>query len=191
MIEYFVMLEVTQVRPGAAILIDGQPYLVLSFKHRVLGRKKARVKLGVRNLKTGATLEKNFLSGTQFEEADLEERRLTFVYSDREDSFFEDESGERFEIANNLVAKQRPFLIKRKECQVLFWEDEPISLRLPKTIKLEVIEAPPGVKGNSATNLFKTAKVEGGLKVKVPLFIEKGDKVVVDTETGEYRERVR
>ncbi len=185
------MLEVTQVRPGAAILIEGQPYLVLSYTHKVYGRKKARIKLGLRDLKTRATLKKNFLSGTQFEEADLEERKLVYLYSDRENSYFEDEALEKREIENQLIEKQRPFLIKKRGYPLLFWEEQPIALRLPKTITLAVIDAPPGVKGNSATNLFKTAEVEGGLKVKVPLFIEQGDKVVVDTETGEYRERVK
>lgn len=183
------MIEVTQVRPGMAILIGGQPNLVLFYKHRVLGRKKARVKLGLRNLKTGTTIEKNFLSGTQFDEAELEERSLIYSYSDRENSFFGNEKGEKFEIGNELIVKQRPFLIKKREYQLLFWEEKPISLRLPKQMDFEVLEAPPGVRGNSATNLFKTVRLDGGLRVKVPLFIEKGEQVVIDTETGEYKER--
>lgn len=185
------MLDATDLRPGVVILLNGQPHLVISYNHRVLGRKKARVRIGVRNLRTGATLEKTSLSGTSFEEVELEERKLTYLYSDRKDSIFEDGDGKRVEVANDLIAKQRPFLIKEKEYLLLFWEDQPISLRLPKTMILEVVESPPGVKGNSAINLFKTVKLENGLEVKVPLFISEKDRLVIDTESEEYRERVK
>ena len=185
------MVSVTRLRPGDVFEQDDQPFLVLAYTHTVLGRKKARVKLKVRQLKTGAVLTKTFLSEKKVEPVEVEKRKLSFLYFNGREYYFKDlESEEEFEVEKELIGGKGKFLQKNNQVEVLFWQEKPLSIELPITVDFKVEETDPGIKGNTSTNVYKPAKLENGLKIKVPLFVKVGDIIKVDTRTGEYIERV-
>lgn len=185
------MIGVTDLRKGSAFEIDGQPYLVLKYNHAVLGRKKARVKLTVRNLKTGRVNEKTFLGNKKLALIELENRFLLFRYFDgREYHFQEPKTSQDFEISQEILGEEGSFLKKDQKTKALFWEGQPLAVELPPSINLKVKKAAPGVKGDTTTNIYKPAVLENGLKIKVPLFIKPGDIIKVDTRSGEYAARV-
>ena len=167
------MIGVTDLRKGSAFELDGQPFLVMKYKHAALGRKKARVKLTIRNLKTNRVGERTFLSNKKLEPIELESRFLVFQ-----------------EIPKEILKEKGKFLKKNQKLKVLFWQDKPLSLELPTNVSLEVMEASPGAKGNTSANAYKPARLENGLQVKVPLFINVNDIIKVDTRSGEYLGRI-
>lgn len=185
------MISVTDLRNGDAFEQDGQPFLVLKYTHTVLGRKKARVKLKVRNLKTGAVISKTFLSEKKLKSIKLETKKLVYLYfNGREHHLKEPDSDEEFEIEKDIIDKKGKFLKKNSEVDVLFWDKGPLAVELPTTMTYKVKETGPGVKGNSSINIYKPARLENGLKIKVPLFVKVSDIIKVDTRTGEYIERI-
>jgi elongation factor P len=185
------MINVNQLRNGRAFELEGEPFLVLKYGFTKMGRGTGNVKVKCRNLKTGAVVSKTFITGNKVQDIQLQRKKRQYLYSDADKSVFMDpESFEQLEIADDLLSEQKQYLIDGMEVQVLFWEDEALAVELPAKLEYEVKETGPGEKGNSATNVFKPAVLLNGLRVKVPLFINIGDKVRVDTRTGEYVERV-
>jgi elongation factor P len=165
-----------------------------------MGRGGAVVKVTVRNLETGSIEEKGFSSNISFEEVYTQKRKLQFLYKDTSMAVFMDpQTYEQVEIPLTILKDQLLFLKEGESADVLFWsfgsaqdkDDRVLSIELPPKIVLTVTQTDPGVKGNSATNIYKPAVLENGLKIKVPLFIKEGEKVRVDTRTGEYIERVK
>ncbi|MEK7182598.1 MAG: elongation factor P, partial [Patescibacteria group bacterium] len=157
----------------------------------------ATVRVDARNLKTGRVEEKTFNSGARVEAAPTTKRRLQYLYKDEENAVFMDpQSFEQVEIPRRIAGGEIRFLKDGQEADVLFWSsgdaaDVPLTIELPPKVTLKVTDTSPGVKGNSATNIWKPALLENGLQVKVPLFIAVGDSVRVDTRTGEYIERAK
>jgi len=185
------MIKVSDLRNGDAFELEGRPFQVIKSTHTVLGRKKARVKLQVRNLKTGAVVTKTFISEKKLPEIEFEAKKLVFLYFDgREYHFKEPDSDKEFEIKKDIVGENGKFLKKNSNLSVLFWDKNPLAIKLPITMTFRVKETEPGVKGNSSTNIYKPAKLENGLKIKVPLFVKIGDIIKVDTRSGEYLERI-
>jgi elongation factor P len=181
------MINVNQLRNGTAFEFEGEPFLVLRYEFAKMGRGNATIKVKVRNLKTGAVVSRSFNSGNKVQEIELERRKLQYLYSDAHHSSFMDPvSFEQIEIDNDLIEEQRKFFLDGMEVEVLFWQDSALAVALPQKLVYSVKETGPGEKGNSATNIFKSAELENGLRVKVPLFINIGDKVKVDTRTGDY-----
>jgi elongation factor P len=165
---------------------------VLKYEHLKLGRGPANIKLKVKNLKSKAILEKTFISGAKVEEAEVEKRALQFLFLKGKMAVFMDpKSFEQFEVGGEILEGKERFLKEGEEVEILFFEGRPVSLELPLFLVLEVKETGPGVKGDSATNIWKTAVLENKLQVKVPLFVKVGDRVKIDTRSGEYVERVR
>lgn len=186
------MISVTQLRAGTTFKEKGEPFLVLKYEHTNLARGKASIRVRVKNLKTGAASQKVFVSGTKVEEIQTSKRKLQYLYQDGQDFCFMDpKTFEQYAIQVKVAGDQASFLQEESVVDVLFLEGEPLALELPAKITLEVTQAPPGAKGNSATNVFKEATLGNGSKVKVPLFIKVGEKVVIDTRTGEYVERAK
>lgn len=186
------MISVTELRAGRTFEEDGEPFVVLKYEHLKMGRGTANIKVKVRNLKTGTVIEKTYISGARVQEISTVKRKLQYLYKDEENFYFMDpKTFEQFEISRDLISDQAPFLREQAMVDVLFWSEKPLSIELPPKMEFEVKETGPGVKGNSATNIFKPATLENGLKLKVPLFINQGDKILVDTRTGEYVERVK
>lgn len=185
------MLTATQLRNNTCFLYKGEPYKVLNYKHTHLSRRGADIKVKVRNLKTGKILTFNFGSNERFEEVVIRKREMQFLYQEGENFYFMDpKSFEQIEINKRLLDNSGRFLKEGELVDVLFWQEQPLGLDLPASIIGEIIECAPGVKGNSATNIFKTALTKNGLKIKVPLFVKVGDKVKIDTRSGEYIERI-
>lgn len=181
------MIPVTALRQGTFFEEKGTPFEVLKYTHTKLGRGTANIKVRVRNLKTGAVLEKTFISGAKVVPANLEKKRAKFLYKDREEYYFMDSKNfEQFSLGAKVLGERARFLKEGEGVEVLFYKEEPISVKLPLKMEFKVKEAPPGVRGDTATNIFKEVVLENGLRVKAPLFIKEGDIIVVDTRSGEY-----
>lgn len=184
------MINVNQLRNGTAFEFEGEPYLVLKYEFSKMGRGNANIKVKVRNLKTGAVVQKGFQSGNSVEEIYLVRKKMQFLFSDREKSTFMDPvSFEQIEIDNEVLGDSRPYLQEGAEAQVLFWDEQALAVELPPKLTFTVEETGPGEKGNSVANMFKPATLDNGLEVKVPLFINQGEKVVIDTRSGGYVSR--
>lgn len=185
------MYEITDLKPGRAIQIDGEPYLVIN---SVFGRKsqsKANMQCKLKNLKTGAVIAKNFQGSEKIEEADVGYRKVQFLYGNGEAYTFMDlHSYDQFELSAETLGDSVGYLVEGSDVDALVFQENPIGIKLKATVDLKVLETIPGVKGDTATGGNKPAKLETGITVNVPLFINEGDKVKVNTETGLYMTRV-
>lgn len=181
----------TQLRNNTNFLLNDQPHRVTRYQLQKLGRGNATVKISARNLATGNLEEKTFQGTAKFEAISMSKRALQYLYKDASQAVFMDPSNyEQVEIGVDILGGDIAYLKEGGNVDVLFWDEKPVSVDLPPKVNLEVADTVPGVKGNSASNMYKAAILENGLTVKVPLFIKNGDKVRVDTRTGEYIERV-
>lgn len=183
------MIGVQDLRAGTTFEEDGHIFIVLSYEHIKMGRGSANIKVKVRNLRSGSITEKGYTSGAQVVPARLLNREYQFLYKDAENAFFMDpESYEQREVPFAKLAGNE-FLQEGSTVVLQLFEDEPLALQLPPKITLRVAETAPGVKGNSASNVFKDATLENGMNIRVPLFINIGDEVVVDSRDGSYTKR--
>lgn len=181
------MISATDFRKGLKISIDGEPYEVLDFQLVHLGRGRGHVRSRLKNLKTGAVMEKTFDSSMEFEEPDLTKQRMQFLYESQGEYYFmNNETFEQVNISEELLGESKYYLIEGETYEILFFEGVPISVEFPPSEIFTVTYTEPGIKGDSVTNIMKEAILQTGLKVKVPLFINVGDKVKIDTRTGEY-----
>lgn len=186
------MINVTDLRAGTTFQMNGVPYVVIKYTHTKMGRGTANVRVEARNLKTGAVEEKTFMSGARVDAALTVKRPMQYLYSDGKNAVFMNSSTfEQVEIAKTIVGQEIKFLKEGQTVDILFFNDQPLSILLPPKLTLKVMHADPGVRGNSATNVWKSVSLENGMQVKAPLFIKTGDSVVVDTRTEEYVERAK
>jgi elongation factor P len=184
------MISVTELRSGKTFRDGGRPFLVLDYKHSKLGRGKANIRVKVRDLQTGAILEKTFISGARVEPIETQKKPRQYLYREGESFVFMDPvSFEQNIIPTKTLGEQAKLLKEGQDVSVLFWEEKPLLVELPVSLVFVIKETGPGVKGDTATRSFKPATLENGVVVKVPLFIKAGDKIKVDTRTGEYLER--
>ncbi len=183
------MIGVQDLRTGTTFEEDDQIFVVLSYEHIKMGRGSANIKVKVRNLRTGAITEKGYISGAQVHPARTQNKEYQFLYKDEENAFFMDpQTYEQHEIPlQKLVGHE--FLQEGENATLQFYDEEPLALQLPPKVTLKVEDTPPGVKGNSASNVYKDAVLVNGMKIRVPLFINNGDEVVVDTRDGSYTKR--
>jgi len=182
------MISVTELRKGAVFKDNGDPLQVTSYLHKKLGRSKATIRIKAKNLRTAATLDTVFSSGAKVEEAEVVKKSVQFLYQDGKQMHFTDsETGDKVSLPFDGAGK---FLAKNAEVKILSFEDEPLSIELPSAVELTVKKTEPGFKGNSATNIYKPATLESGHTLPVPLFINEGDTIKVNTETGKYVSRV-
>ena len=183
------MISVTDLRAGTVFEDAGQIFQVLSYEHIKMGRGSANIKVRAKDLKSGATINKSFISGARVNDINLIKKNLQFLYKDGENAYFMDPNNfEQVSISLNKLSGHE-FLKEGENFSLSFYNNEPLSLNLPSKIKLVVEETGPSVKGNSATNVFKDAILENGIKTKAPLFIKTGDTISVDTRTGAYSEK--
>ncbi|MBU1085033.1 MAG: elongation factor P [Candidatus Beckwithbacteria bacterium] len=184
------MINVNQLRNGKAFSEDGDPFLVLKYEFTKMGRGTGNIKVKVRNLESGAVVTKTYTTGNKVQDIQLTKTTMQFLYSDGENSLFMDPvTFEQIEISNKLIGDQKSYLVEGMEVSLLFWEEKALSIELPTKMTFEIAETDPGEKGNSATKVLKPATLVSGLVVNVPLFVNKGDKVVVDTRSGVYQAR--
>lgn len=186
------MINVNDLRGGATFQEDGNLYEVIEYSHTKMGRGTATIRVKVKNLKTGSTTEKTFISGARVEEADLEKKEGQFLYADSSSaSFMDSVTYDQFSIPLKILERGEKYLQEGKTYQLLLFGDQVLKVEIPRTVELKVVEAPPGIRGDTVSNVYKAAIVENGLEVKVPLFINEGDTVKIDTRSGEYIERVK
>ncbi len=186
------MISSTELKNGVAFLHYGKPFQVVKYSLIKMGRGGAVVKVMARNLEDGSNQEISFSSNVNVDEANTTKRSLQFLYKDAINAVFMDpRSFEQIEIPLEVLGDQILFVKEGAESTILFWDDKALSVDIPPKVILEVAETDPGIKGNSASNFMKSATLENGLKIKVPLFIEKGEKIKVDTRSWEYIERAK
>lgn len=184
------MYSTAEFRRGLKIEIDGKPYTIVEFQHVKPGKGGAFVRTKLKNLETGQVLEQTFRSGAKVDIPDLEENNVQYLYQDGDNYVFMDnDTYDQLFIDQEYLGDAVNYLKANIEAKVLFFNGKPIGVDLPITVELEVTETEPGVKGDTATGASKNATLETGLVVQVPLFIEQGEVLKIDTRTGEYLER--
>lgn len=185
------MSTLTDIRTGAVVKVNNKPYLVTFSQFNRKQQRKPVMRTKLKSLIDGSALEKTFLAGESFEFADIEKKRCQYLYRDPENaSFMNNEDYEQFTLPLDQVSESLEFIKDDTEVYVTFYEGKPIGLEPPIKAELKVMETPPGVKGDTATGGTKPAKLETGATVNVPLFINEGDVIEVNTETAEYVRRV-
>ncbi len=186
------MLTINDLKNGQFIILEGSPFEVLSVRHSHLGRGGANVQAKLRDLRTGKVFDRNFKPADKFEEVEIEKIKTQFIYSHRDEFWFAEISNpkNRFSLPLGIIGDYKDFLKSNLEITALKFEDEIINIELPIKVDYKVIEAPPGIKGDTAQGGTKSAVIETGAKVLVPLFVKEGDIIKINTQTGEYVERV-
>lgn len=185
-------MDANKLRAGHKIILDGAPCEVVDYTLRQQPRLAAKMITKLKNLLTGANIEKTFTSGENVKEADVEYRKAEFLYSGGDSySFMDNESYEQFDFGEDILGQKTKYLLEGMEISIAYWEGTPLSIQLPVTVEMTVEQTEPGVKGDTVSGGTKPATTETGLVVKVPLFISEGEKIVVNTETGEYKERAK
>ncbi|MBN1168837.1 elongation factor P [Candidatus Woesebacteria bacterium] len=186
------MISATDLKNGKTFKMDGEAYKVHKYTHQKLGRGGASVKLELINLKTGVKSHKTVNSTVKVEEIDTVKRPLQYLFKDNDAvTFMDADTYEQVEIPLSLVEDEIQYIKEGQTVDIMFVENEAVSIDIAPKVTLKVVDTVPGVKGDTASNVYKPAKLENGLTVKVPLFIKEGEKVSVDTRTGEYVERVK
>jgi len=176
---------------GIIIKLEGAPYIVLKSQHARTAQRRAFVRTMLKNLITGKTIEKTFDASDKIEEAEIKKVKANYLYQKGDNFYFMNlENFEEITIKEEILGEKKDFLLEGLEVSILYFEGKPISLELPQKITLKVIEAPPAVRGDTSQGrVMKTVKLETGLKIEVPFFINQGDKIIVNTETKKYIER--
>lgn len=184
------MGNLTDIRTGTIVKLNGNPYLVVWNQFNRKQARKPVMRTKLKNLINGSALDKTFLAGESFEFADVSNKRCQYLYKDNDSaSFMDNETFEQFTLPLDQIEGALPYLKDDTEVYVTFYEGKPIAVQPPIKMELKVIETPPGVKGDTATGGTKPAKLETGTTVTVPLFVNEDDVIIVNTETGEYVSR--
>lgn len=183
------MISVNELRAGTIFEESGNLLQVISFEHIKMGRGSANIRVKVRNLRSGSVTEKSFINSAKVQDVQVLKKELQYLYKDEDAVYFmHPETFEQIAVPLNIIP-ENAFLKEGEMYPVSFKDNEPLSIVMPPKVELKITDTAPGVKGNSASNVFKDAILENGLTVKVPLFIDIGDSVRVDTRTGSYTER--
>jgi elongation factor P len=181
------VIDVNELRKGVTFTMDGEIFKVLQYQHHKPGRGKATIRTTLRNLRTGATLQHNFISGDRVQDIRIDKHKMQYLYSDGDFYYFMDvNSYEQVALSVTVLAEDARYLKDNQEIEIAFYEGEPIDINLPVTVDLEVVEAELAVAGDTATGATKQVTLETGLKVSVPLFVEVGDVIRVDTRNDAY-----
>jgi elongation factor P len=185
------VITANDLRKGIIFRMDGDLYVVVSYQHVKPGKGPAFVRTKIKNLKKESTVDKTFRPDEKIEDVFIERRKMQYLYDDGDSSVFMDtETYEQETIPNSSIQEEKQLLKENEEVEVSFFEDRIISVDLPTFVQLKVTHTEPGLKGDTATTTYKPATVETGAVIQVPLFVDEGDIVKVDTRTGEYVERL-
>jgi elongation factor P len=185
-------VDASELRPGLKLLMEGQPYIVVERQFVKPGKGAAFTRTKLKNLLTGRNVEHNIRSGEKLEEADVEEKAMSFLYKEGQDFVFMDQqSYEQVMIASEQIGDDWKWLKDNMVCHVMFWNGRSIGVTLPNFVELRVTHSEPGVKGDTSSGATKPATLETGATINVPLFINESDLLRIDTRTGEYCERVK
>lgn len=185
------MIGVEQLRKGVVFELDGELYKVLDYEHRKMARGSATIRVKIRNLRSGSIIEKTFPNGNRVQDVRLDHATMQYLYHDDQFYYFMDnETYEQVMLKAEQLGDGVNYLIDGLEIKLESYEGEPISIELPTTVDMEVVEAEPGFAGDTANAPSKNCTTETGLVVQVPLFVQAGDRIRVNTETGAYVTRV-
>lgn len=181
------MIDVNELRKGVTFELDGSLFKVLDYSHNKSGRGNASIRIKARNLRTGATLEKTFISGSQVQEARLEFHNVQYLYTDGDFfHFMDNQTFEQPAVKAELVGETARFLVEGMEVKLTFYDGQAIDIEIPSSVDLKVVFAEASVRGDTATGVVKKVRTENGLEVQCPNFINEGDTIRVDTRTGGY-----
>jgi len=185
------MYTLVDLKPGRAVTLEGQPYLVVSSQFGRKSQSKANMQCKLKNLKTGAVIARNFQGSEKIEEAEVGFKHVQFLYSYGDSFTFMDLSTyDQFDLDKETVGDAAQYLMDGQELDAMMFEERPIAVKLPPTVDMQVKETIPGVKGDTATGGTKPATFVSGLKVSVPLFVNEGDTIKINTDSGTYMGRV-
>jgi elongation factor P len=185
------MIDVNELRKGVTFTMDRELWKVIDYQHHKPGRGKAVIRTKLRNLRSGATIDKNFTSGDRVQDIRLDHQTVQYLYSDGEFFYFMDtETYEQFPLAGAILEDAKPYLVDNMEIELSSFEGEPLDVELPITVDLRVVEAPPGFAGDTASGATKEVTLETGFRLQVPLFIAEDDVLRIDTRDGRYVTRV-
>ena len=186
------MGSTSDLRNGLIIKYNGELHAVVKWEHRTPGNLRAFYQVKMKNLKNGKMIENRFRSGEELEIVRMETRNFQFLYHDGTGFVFMDNDNyDQVSVMDDIVGEQASYMKEGENVQIMFDGERPVSVELPPNVELKVIEAPPGVKGDTATGGTKQVKLETGVSVNAPLFINEGDVLRIDTRTGGYLERVK
>jgi elongation factor P len=185
------MYTASDLRKGLKLEMDGVPYVITEFNFVKPGKGAAIYTCRLKNMIDGNTQVRNFRSNDTFDTPNLEERTMRFSYAEGDDYIFMDKSFEQATLTAEVLGRNRFFLYEDIEVTVLYHNERPVDVTLPTFVEKEILETEPGVRGDTATNVLKPATIAGGYELQVPLFVNQGDIVRIDTRTGEYVDRVR
>ena len=187
-------MKSTDLRPGMAVRMDGQVYVITQYQHVTPGNLRAFVQVKLKRVPEGTTIEKRLRSGEDVERVDLDRRPMEYLYEEASGSgggyvFMDVENYDQITLPADLVGEQMPFIKPNTQVTVLFTEGKAVTLELPGSVDLRVTDTPPGIKGATVTNQLKEAELETGLKTRVPAFIDTGETIRVSTADGSYQSR--
>ncbi len=186
------MIKATDIRRGMVITIDGTNFVVVDFAHHTPGNLRAMVQTKLRNMNSGSLIDKRLRSVDQVEVPYVETRQFEYLYSSGDEHVFMDtETFDQLSFPPDILGTAMQYVLPNSKVQVMYIDNKPVSVDVPASIDLTVTDTPPSIKGATATNQYKDATLENGLKIQVPPFIGPGDRIRVDTRTGEYVERVK
>ena len=181
------MLSATEIKRGTVLKMDGELYLVVDYQHVTPGNWRGMVQAKLKSMKQGSIVQKRFRSTDKIEDVFLEHRNMEYLYKDGENYCFMDtENYEQILFPKEAVEDAMSYMTLNSQAKIAFYEGKALSVELPTSVSLKIIETDPGMKGDTVVNVYKAAKVETGLIVKVPLFINNGEVIKVDTRTGEF-----
>jgi len=184
------MLSLNEIKVGKIIVVNNEPYVVTRTDHHKMGRGGAVLKTKLKNLISGNMLDRTFQGNDKAESADTERKKANYLYKDEMNAYFMDnESFEQFEIGLDQIGDKVIYLKDGTDVDVLYFNGKPVAAEFPIKMKFKVVSAPPGVKGNSAGNVTKQIELETGAVINAPMFINEGEEIIVNTDTGEYCER--
>ena len=185
-------MDTSDIRKGLKMMMDGQPYIVVEFQFVKPGKGQAFTRTKMKNLLTGGSIERNIRSGEKLEPADVEDRSLQYIYPDGDHYvFMHANSGDQVSVHKDVVGDAADFLKDGIECVITLYRGNPVSVQLPPHVVVQITSTEPGARGDTATNVTKAAVVSTGGTVQVPLFINEGEWIKVDTRTRAYLERTR
>ena len=185
-------MDTSDILKGLKLLMDGQPYVVVDFQFVKPGKGQAFTRTKMKNLLTGSTIERNIRSSEKLEGADVEDRTLQYIYPEGDMFVFMNSmTGDQLSVHREVVGDDAGFMIDGIDVTITIYNGNPVSISLPPHIVVQISETEPGVKGDTATNVTKPAKISTGATVNVPLFVSEGDWIKVDTRTRSYLERAK
>ncbi len=186
------MYSTAEFRKGLKVELDGAPYVIVDFQHVKPGKGGAFVRTKLKNLLTGRVLDQTFRSGERVKKPDLMEREMQYLYAEGDRyCMMDNETYEQIMLTEDQVGEGRLFLVENLNVEVLFFNQQPVAMEVPNFVELTIAQTEPGVRGDTASGGTKPATLESGAVIQVPLFINEGDRVKVDTRTGTYIERLK